>query len=493
MQRRSFLKSAVAATCGLAVSDARATTAGEEKPRGRPNLVFVFPDQMRGQAMGFLGEDPVVTPNLDRFAGESLVLTQAASNYPVCSPYRAILMTGKYSHANGVLSNCTSRTAELGYELRRNDRCWSDILHDAGYSLGYIGKWHLDGPREPYVDCANNRGELKWNEWCPPERRHGFDHWYAYGTYDHHLRPLYWTHDAPRDGFHYVDQWGPEHEADKAIEYIRNDGGNLRDPDKPFALVVSMNPPHTPYAAHPEQYDAFYADQDTEALCTRPNIPGPDTRWGAHYRKHIRDYFASVTGVDDQFGRIVQAVDEVGLGEDTIVVFTSDHGDCVGIHDQVTKNNHYEEAMRIPFLIRWTGRIRPRQDDLLLSTPDLFPTLLDLMGCADDLPPDLHGRSHADLFRTGEGERPASQPYMWVPVGQPAWGRRGVRTHRYTLEISHVPDRPSRTVLHDNREDPYQMKNIAADRPEVVDQLIREELKPWLERTGDPWIRHLVS
>jgi arylsulfatase A-like enzyme len=365
------------------------------------------------------------------------------------------------------------------------------VLKEEGYSLGYIGKWHLDGPHEPYIDCANNRGELKWNEWCPPQRRHGFDHWYAYGTYDEHLRPLYWKGDAPRDGFHYVDQWGPEHEADKAIEYIRNPGDALRDPDSPFALVVSMNPPHTPYAAHPEEYDAPYADKQVEALCTRANIPGPDTRWGKHYRAHIRDYFASVTGVDDQFGRIVRAVDDAGLGENTIIVFTSDHGDCVGIHEKVTKNNHYEESMRIPFLIRWKGRIDPGQDDLLLSTPDIYPTLLDLLGCGDGIPADLHGRSHAGLMRTGEGPRPSSQPYLWVPVGQPAWGRRGVRTHRYTLEISCMPDEPTRTVLHDNREDPFQLKNVAAARPEIVEQLVHDELKPWLKRVGDPWIERL--
>jgi len=176
-----------------------------------PNLVLVYPDQMRGQAMGFLGEEPVVTPHLDRFATEGIVLTQAAANYPVCSPSRAMLMTGKYTHANRVLTNCHSRSAPYGVELQEADRCWSDVLSDAGYSLGYIGKWHLDAPYEPYVDCANNRGELKWNEWCPPHRRHGFQFWYAYGTYDYHTRPLYWHTMAGRHEFHYVDQWGPEH------------------------------------------------------------------------------------------------------------------------------------------------------------------------------------------------------------------------------------------------------------------------------------------
>ncbi|MCJ7549238.1 MAG: sulfatase-like hydrolase/transferase, partial [Anaerolineae bacterium] len=291
----------------------------------RPNLLFVFVDQMRGQAMGFLNEEPVRTPSLDRFASEGLVLDSVSATYPVCSPYRAMLMTGRYPHANRVFSNCTSKTAPYGVELQEEDRCWSDILKDRGYSLGYIGKWHLDSPREPYIDCYNNRGETKWNEWCPPHRRHGFDFWYSYGTYGFHDRPMYWRTDAARDEFHFVDQWGPEHEADLAIDYLRNEGGTYRNPDKPFGLVVSMNPPHMPYDRVPERYVERYADLSDEQLCTRPDIPPAETKWGAYYRANIRNYFAMITGIDEQFGRILAALEDAGLAEETIVVFTSDH------------------------------------------------------------------------------------------------------------------------------------------------------------------------
>ena len=171
-----------------------------------PNLVIVFPDQMRGQTMGFLNEDPVVTPCLDKFAAESLVLTQAVSNYPVCSPFRAMLMTGMYSHSNRVVENCNSNTAPFGCELPESARCWSDVLKDKGYDLAYIGKWHLDSPHEPYIDCKNNEGPRKWNEWCPPSRRHGFNNWYAYGTYDYHMNPMYWSTGAGREEFNFVEQ-----------------------------------------------------------------------------------------------------------------------------------------------------------------------------------------------------------------------------------------------------------------------------------------------
>jgi len=481
LNRREFLRATGATIVGVSLRPEVFAAAG------RPNLVFVFPDQMRGQALGFLNEDPVITPNLDAFAGESLVLPQAVSNYPVCSPYRAMLMTGKWPHANNVLNNCTSKTEPFGCELQLDDRCWSDVLKDAGYSLGYIGKWHLETPRAPYIDCANNRGATKWNEWCPPHRRHGFDFWYSYNTYDYHFRPLYWSTDAARDGFHYVDQWGPEHEADLAIKYIENKGGKFRRPDRPFALVVSMNPPHTPYSMVPKKYVDMYADRTTEELCNRDNIAAAGTKWGDYYRKNVRNYFAMVTGVDDQFGRILKALEQSGLDKDTIVVFTSDHGNCLGCNGQMTKNVHYEESMRVPFMIRFPGRIAPRTDDLLLSTPDICPTLLELMGLKSDIPQEVQGTSHARVFLTGMGARPDSQLYMWTPPGKPHLGRRGIRTHRYTFVVTRTEQKKPLRLLHDNIKDPYQLKNIAAEQPGVVRRLERK-LEKLLRANNDPWL-----
>ena len=484
--RRQFLKTSVSGLFGACIaSHSRPACADSGKP---PNLVFVFPDQMRGQALGFMGEDPVITPNLDRFAMESLVLTKVVSNYPVCSPYRAMLMTGKYPHANGVLSNCNSGSAPFGCELRQMDRCWSDVLSDRGYSLGYIGKWHLDAPHKPYVKCENNSDRFAWNEWCPPPRRHGFDFWYAYGTYDYHLTPMYWRTDSTRDTPVKVNQWGPEHEADLATEYLRNADGKYRDPDKPFALVVAMNPPHTPYRLVPQKYLDKYEGKTYRDLINRPNVNiEGNTPGGKLARTQIKNYFAMVTGVDEQFGRILAAIRKEGLDRDTIVVFTSDHGNCLGCHEHATKNVHYEESMRVPFLIRWPSRIKPRRDPLLLSAPDIYPTLLDLMGYAADIPQSVQGISHSALFLTGEGPRPTSQLYMWAPMGQPAWGRRGLRTDSYTFVITKSPGTPVKMVLHDNREDPYQLKDVAGDRPEVVKQLTAE-LERRLRRNDDPWL-----
>lgn len=488
MKRREFLKYAglSIASATLFGCDEVLRSAGRPNKK-RPNLLFVFPDQMRGQAIGLLNEDPVITPNLDKFAAESLVLPQAVVNYPICSPYRAMLMTGKYPHSNNVLINCNSDSAPFDCQLRQDDRCWSDILKEKDYSLGYIGKWHLDAPYKPYVKCANNRGKVAWNEWCPPDRRHGFDFWYAYGTYDYHFKPMYWRADAGRDEHHFVDQWGPEHEADLAIKYIKNEDGGYRDPNKPFALVVSMNPPHMPYNLVPKKYVDMYSDKTTEGLCSRLNIPPADARWGKYYRKHIKNYLAMVSGIDDQFARILAALKQAGLEDDTIVVFTSDHGNCLGIHNEISKHNHYEESMRVPFMIRWPNRIAPRKDPLLISTPDLYPTLLDMMGLEADIPKDVEGTSHAKLFLTGKGHRPDSQLYMRVPLGKPALGQRGLRTSRYTLVMTKRRDRPVTTILHDNQKDPYQLKNVAESSPSIVRELT-EKLEKQLRKNNDPWL-----
>ena len=473
-----------------------------DKTNNSPNLLYVFPDQMRASTLGFMGEEPVMTPNLDLFAKEGIVLTDAASNAPVCSPYRAMFMTGCYPLTNGVVSNTTSRVAKLGMQLREKDICWSDVLKEKGYSTGYIGKWHLEAPYEPYIDCANNRGALKWNEWTAPERRHGFDFWYTYNTYDHHMRPLYWSTNAERDSFHYVDQWGPEHEADMAINFIKNVDDEYRDKSKPFALVVSMNPPHMPYDQLPDRYVRMYDDKTDEIqkLINSPSVPDSSDRWGKYYRKHITNQLAMVTGVDEQFGRILNALEEEGLKENTIVIFTSDHGDNLGKHGKISKTNPYEESMNIPFIIRWPQQLKPRYDNLLLSVPDIYPTMLDLMGFSNQIPSEVEGKSFASYLLTGKGQKPTSQLYFIVrnehilnnPENYPdnlAYDERGVRTNQYTLMINKITEDSVQLFLWDRIADPFQMDNLAKVKPELFERLIKEELKPWLEKTGDPWTK----
>ena len=267
-------------------------------------------------------------------------------------------------------------------------------------------------------------------------------------------------------------------------------GGAQRAKGRPFAMVVSMNPPHMPYGQVPQRYiDLYQGVTNAELLGGRPDLQPADSRWGRYTRRNLRLQYAMMTGVDEQIGRILRVIDDLDLARDTIVVFTSDHGDCLGLQGQVSKNNHYEIAMHIPLIVRWKGQLPARHDDLLISVPDLYPTLMGLMGAAEDVPDEVEGSNYAEVFRSGKGARPASQLYMRSRPGEIEDGRRGVRNHRYTLVVNRPKGKPETVVLRDRQEDPFQMKNYAADRPEVVRALRDEQLTPLLRRIGDPWIQ----
>jgi arylsulfatase A-like enzyme len=456
----------------------------------RPNLLIVMADQWRGTTLGFRGVEPVKTPNIDRLAKEGVYFSNAVSNYPVSSPARAMLMTGMYPTKTNVRTNCNTQSGPFGCELSEKQTCWSDILAQNGYALGYIGKWHLDTPYKPYVPTANNTEKEAWNEWTAPNKRHGFSHWIAYGTYDNHLKPMYWTTNAPRDSFQFVNQWGPEFEVDNAMQYIRNVNGRMRDDKKPFALVVSMNPPHTGYSFVPDKYKALYKDMNVEDLCIFPDIPAKGTTFGDYYRANIKDYYACMSGVDDQIGRLMSMLKEQGLDQNTIVVFMSDHGDCVGMHQEVSKNNYYEESMRIPLIIRYPKKIQPKTSDIYLSLLDITATLLDWTGGLKQVGNDFDGVSYRKLIETGKGKKPKSQLYFkmsYYPdeakdegvrlLKVPQQEFRGIRTQEYKFAIRFEKREIKEYVLFDRKNDPYELHNIADQEPKLVKKYKKELIK----------------
>lgn len=490
--RRHFIRTLATTAAATPLVGLAAAQSAETAPRKRPNLLFVFPDELRKEALGYWQADPVQTPQVDRFAAESLNLTHCVSNHPVCSPYRGMLMTGQYPHKNGVHWNCTSERTKYGNYLKETAQTFSDALHDAGYYCGYIGKWHLDGPKPPFVDPVRP-GNAMWNSYTPPgPARHHFQFWHAYGCANNHMRPHYWIGDAPVDQRTYFDQWSPEHEADTAIEFIENKGGAHRAADKPWALFVAMNPPHMPFDLVPERYKAIYKDATPRELLNRKNVPWDATdkneaKMVEKARKSVADYFACVSGVDEQFGRILACLRQQGLDEDTVVVFTSDHGEMMGSQGRMYKNIHYTEAFGIPFLVRWTGKIKPGKDDLLLGTPDNMPTLLALMGLSDRIPPGVEGVDHSPALLGRKHTRPESAWYVVSSPTQPAAGTRGIRTHRHTLLVHRGRDGAGERVeLYDDLEDPWQLRDIAGESPKVLADLA-PELNRWLKHNDDPW------
>lgn len=194
-----------------------------------------------------------------------------------------------------------------------------------------------------------------------------------------------------------------------------------------------------------------------------------------------------VNGVDEQFGRILDELDQQNLAEDTLVVFFSDHGSCLGANGQPTKNNPYEESMRVPMMFRLPGKIAPGTDDALMSAPDIYPTMLGLLGLEQWIPDTVEGTNLAERVITGKGDTANSQLYLFIPYGEPSFGKRGVRTQQYTMVIDRQDGQPLKYTLYDNIKDPYQMTNIADNNQPLIDKLTKEELIPWLEKTGDSW------
>ena len=453
-----------------------------------PNLVVVMADQFRGNAFGFKQIEPVQTPNLDKFASQSVVVSQAVSSYPVSSPTRGMLYSGAYPHVNGILSNCNSNTAPHNVELRQDLVCWSDVLHQEGYITAHIGKWHMDKPILPFIDCSNNRGKTAWNEWCPPERRHGFDYWVSYGTYDMHLRPMYWSTDSKREEFYYVDQWGPEYEADVAIHFL----DSIKQDKRPFAMMVSMNPPHTGYELVPDKYKQIYKDLNVDSIAqTLPCIRQSDKKYQQYFKRSLADYYACITGVDEQFGRIMKALEKNGQLENTIVIFLSDHGDSMGMHNNIGKNIFYEEAMRVPFFVHWGNKLKPRMDNkLLYSMEDFCPTVLGLMGFKDKIPATVQTRDLSEQIKGSKKDMPKTQLYMlYSGINKEkcdlTTGARGLRDKRYTYAVRYKEGLIYEEYLFDRKKDPYQMHNLAEQHPERALKMFNEMLRQ-LTVNGDP-------
>ena len=472
-----------------------------------PNVIYVFPDQMRNHAMGFWREagfrdavnfegDPVHTPNLDRFAKESVVLTSAMSNCPLSSPHRGILLTGMYPEHSGVPLNCNANRPISS--LREDATCISDVFSQAGYNCAYIGKLHVDCPTPNDPERPGKYVEDRvpaWDAYTPAERRHGFDYWYSYGTYDVHKHPHYWDTEGVK---HEINEWSPAHEADKAISYLRNEG-NVRDPNKPFFMMVSFNPPHSPYRSlddcEEEDFN-LYRSQPLDSLLVRPNV---DLKMKK--AESVRYYFASVTGVDRAFGQILETLKDLGLDKNTVVIFASDHGETMcSQRTEDPKNSPYSESMNIPFLVRFPGKIQPRVDDLLLSSPDIMPTVLGLCGLGDSIPAEVQGRNFAPLFFDEKAEiiRPTGALYIQNLDGEKDENglvqtyfpsSRGIKTAQYTLAlyIDRNTKQLKKSLLFDDVKDPYQLHNLSLEEnKEVVEQLYRE-MGAMLKEINDPW------
>jgi arylsulfatase A-like enzyme len=417
----------------------------------RPNLLFVFADQWRAQATRYAGDPNARTPNLDALAAESVRLTNAVSTCPVSSPYRGSLVTGQYPLTHGVFVNdvyLQPRAVSIAQAYRR-----------AGYETGYIGKWHLDGhgSRSAYI---------------PRERRQGFDFWMTLECTHDYNNSFYYGDDPAKRRWEGYDAIAQTREAQR---YLRSHATG-----PPFALFMSWGPPHDPYETAPTAYRAHY---DPRAIALRPNVPAALERQACN---QLAGYYAHIEVLDACVGDLVATLKECGLEENTILVFTSDHGDMHFSHGGTNKQQPWDESVLVPFLIRHPAGLRAaapggRAIPLVIGTPDIMPTLLGLSGV--EIPATCEGEDLSDQVRGSKdpGER-AALIMCPSPFGQ--WTRqrggreyRGIRTRRFT----YVRDLEGPWLLYDNDRDSYQLENLCrkpeyAKTREELEGILREKL-----------------
>jgi arylsulfatase A-like enzyme len=402
----------------------------------RPNILFVFSDQQRYDTLGCTGNAVIHTPNLDSLARDGVCFEQAFSSCPICSPYRAQLLTGRYAHTNGVVDN----------EYRLFDQCTlAGALKEAGYRTAYVGKWHLG--YGPYSE----------------EKRYGFGYMAAYDCQHHYYSTTYYEN---ADGPYVIEGWAPTGETDLALRFLQ---AHLEQGETdPFFLTLSWGPPHWPY----DQYPAEFHQYDPQQIALRPNVP---EQMAAFARREIADYYGNISALDNEMGRLLTWLDDNGLAENTILCYSSDHGDHLSSHGygkpmdmwlhhskRASKATPYEESIHIPFLLRYPQRVAAGQrTDILFNSVDVMPTLLTLAGLS--IPSGVQGQdlSHAVLGETG------SEPdSVYLQILGPGWPHRGdwvgfwrgIRTRRWVYARWHGS---GERLLFDRDNDPYEMDNLA--------------------------------
>lgn len=416
----------------------------------KPNIIFVFGDQWRLQATGYSGNSQVITPNIDALENESINFTRAVAGCPVCSPYRASFLTGLHPLTHGVFVN--------DVPLDPSTVSIADVLKQEGYDTAYIGKWHVNG--------YNRTGYI------PPERRMGFDYWKVLECTHDYNHSAYYDNDSKE--LSYWEGYDASAQTDDAVSYIRN-----HDQQHPFFLVLSWGPPHSPYQTAPEKFRALY---DPASIELRGNVPEESRE---QVREQIAGYYAHCSALDSYTDLLMKTLKETGLEDDTIFIFTSDHGDMLGSQGERKKQRPWDESIRVPFLFRWPGmkNWEPRKTDAVIDAPDIMPTLLGL--CGIDIPETVEGIDFSDHIQGGDEPGDGSAVIMCPhPFGE--WTReqsggreyRGLRTKRYT----YVRTLEGPWLLYDNEKDPLQMNNVLdngeySDVRADLDRLLWEKLK----------------
>lgn len=472
MNRREFFLGAAGAYAAVA----RAQFEDRERvpapgPDYRPNMIWLFGDQHRGQALGSNGDPNARTPNMDRIASLGVNFTNAVSGFPLCCPFRGTLLTGRYAH------NCVPGHE---YPLPADQPTITQPFKEAGYHTAWFGKWHLGGWHE-----RDGRAAMFI---VPPERRGGFHTWVGYEN--NNSQWDCWVHGGiDKDAFHYrLPGYETDALTDLFIKYIRERGTEQQaGKGKPFFAALSVQPPHNPYVA-PEEYMRHFSGGQ---LQLRPNVP-PVPSIIERARRELAGYYAQIENLDHNVGRILTALREAGLEFNTHIMLFSDHGDQHGSHGQFLKVSPYAEALSTPMLIggehpAYNGRLTGRPP-ALFNTVDIAPTTLGLCGIRKPAWMPGFDYSSRRIARPGTqgGEPDSAYLENVVPTGHPDSVNRPFRGVVTRDGWKYVVFEGAPFLMFNLNEDPYEMVNLAfnnryrAERRKLADRIAQ-----WVTETGD--------
>lgn len=423
----------------------------------KPNVIFILTDQWRSSALGYAGNDVVNTPELDKFAQTAVNFSNAVSVCPVCTPYRASLLTGRYPTTTGMFLN--------DLYLPGEELCMAEIFKKAKYNTAYLGKWHLDGHGR------------KLN--VAPERRQGFDYWKGSECDHNYLKEHYYANDDPE--IKYWEGYSTYAIADEAQQYMETNANS----ENPFLLFVALATPHFPHQTAPKEYMEMYTP---EKLKLEANVTDSMRNWAL---EELQGYYAHCTATDKAIGEIIHKAKDLGIYDNSIIVFTSDHGEMMGSHGYrpFMKHQAYAESSEIPFLISYPNMDanKGKVAEAPITTPDILPSLLSM--CDIEIPETVEGYDLSELIQSPEKVKDRAALFMNPCPFDIAWKDkeyRAIKTARYTY--SKTPDGP--VMLFDNIMDPLQMNNLIGDAGYAEIQIkLDAQLMAELERIGETEVK----
>lgn len=437
----------------------------------KPNILFLLSDDQRPDTIAALGNPHIKTPHLDALVKRGTVFTRATCANPICTPSRAEIMTGMSGFSNGVL--------DFGGQFKKGIPFWAETMKRAGYRTAYVGKWHVRGlPKDRGYDETPGFYAGGGGKWAVP-------------TFDFNGRPvtgyrgwIFQTGDRktkyPEKGIGLTPNISADF-ADAAISFLK------KKSDQPFFLHVNFTAPHDPLLM-PFGYETMYDPNKLPApknfLPRHPfdhgNYKGRDERlfeW-PRTKPMVRDelavYYAVISHLDAQVGRIVAALKATGQFDNTVVIYSSDHGLAVGSHGLRGKQSMYEHTIGVPLIFAGPGIPKGKTSNVQCYLRDLFPTACGLAGI--EVPQAVEGTSLKPIF---DGKRKSIYPHIF---GYFRNDQRMIRTDDWKLiEYSHI----SRVQLFNLKRDPHELKDVSADEPAVRDEL-RKKLRAWQKRVNDP-------